>query len=79
MNDPKAEQLVQQFFTKKSTRFTNTAKSVTIEDEVERLDYMNFLKIKMLESGEMKKHLWTKQTILFWLYGNIWKYLKKML
>ena len=36
-----------------------------IEDEVERLDYMNFLKIKMLKSGKMKKHLWTKQTVLF--------------
>lgn len=36
-----------------------------ILDEVDRLDYMNFLKIKMLESGEMKKHLWTKSTILF--------------
>lgn len=36
-----------------------------IEDEVERLDYMNFLKEKMIESGEMKKHLWTKETPLF--------------
>ncbi len=36
-----------------------------IADEVERFDYMNFLKCKMLKSGEMKKHLWTKQTILF--------------
>lgn len=36
-----------------------------IEDEVERLDYMNFLKEKMIGSGEMKKHLWTKTTILF--------------
>lgn len=83
--DPKAEQLIQQFFTKKPTRFTNTTKSVTImkylgsddcyhfkvldrfdiADEADRLEYMNFLKIKMLESGEMKKHLWTKETILF--------------
>ena len=85
MNDPKAEQLLQQFFVKKPTRFTDTTKSVTImkylgsddsyhfrvldkfdiEDEVERLDYMNFLKEKMIESGEMKKHLWTKSTPLF--------------
>ncbi|MBQ3280046.1 hypothetical protein IJG92_00025 [Candidatus Saccharibacteria bacterium] len=85
MSDPKAERLIQQFFTKKPTEFTNSAKSVTImkylgsdnsyhfrvldkfdiEDEVERLDYMNFLKEKMIESGEMKKHLWTKETILF--------------
>lgn len=36
-----------------------------IEDEAERLDYMNFLKNKMLKSGEMKKHLWTKSTVLF--------------
>lgn len=36
-----------------------------IEDEVERLDYMNFLKCEMLKSGEMKRHLWTKQTVLF--------------
>lgn len=28
-------------------------------------DFMNYLKIKMLESGEMKKHLWTKSTVLF--------------
>ena len=85
MNDPKAEQLLQQFFVKKPTQITNTVKPVTImnylgsddsyhfrvldkfdiEDEVERLDYMNFLKEKMIESGEMKKHLWTKTTILF--------------
>ena len=85
MKDPKAEQLVQQFFTEKPTRITNTTKSVTImkylgsddfyhfkvldrfdiEDEVERLDYMNYLKTKMLETGEMKKHLWTKSTVLF--------------
>ena len=85
MKDPKAEQLVQQFFTEKPTRITNTTKSVTImkylgsddfyhfkvldrfdiEDEAERLDYMNYLKTKMLESGEMKKHLWTKSTVLF--------------
>ena len=36
-----------------------------ISDEAERLDYMNFLKISMLKSGEMKKHLWTKTTPLF--------------
>lgn len=36
-----------------------------IPDEVDRLDYMNFLKIKMLKSGKMKKHLWTKTTPLF--------------
>lgn len=36
-----------------------------IEDEVERLDYMNKLRDEMLESGEMKKHLWTKETVLF--------------
>ncbi len=36
-----------------------------IADEVERLDYMNSLKDQMLESGEMKKHLWTKTTVLF--------------
>ena len=85
MKDPKAERLVQQFFTEKPTQLTNTTKSVTImkylgsddfyhfkvldrfdiEDEVERLDYMNYLKTKMLESGEMKKHLWTKSTVLF--------------
>lgn len=85
MNDPKAEQLVQQFFTEKPTRFTNTTKSVTImkylssddsyhfrvldkfdiEDKIECLDYMNFLKEKMIESSVMKKHLRTKSTILF--------------
>lgn len=36
-----------------------------IADEVERLDYMNYLRDKMLKSGKMKKHLWTKTTILF--------------
>ena len=36
-----------------------------ISDEVERLDYMNYLKDTMLKSGKMKKHLWTKTTILF--------------
>ncbi len=36
-----------------------------IEDEVKRLDYMNYLRDQMLESGEMKKHLWTKSTVLF--------------
>lgn len=36
-----------------------------IADEVKRLDYMNSLKNKMLEIGEMKKHLWTKSTVLF--------------
>ena len=36
-----------------------------IADEVERLDCMNDLRDKMLESGEMKKHLWTKSTVLF--------------
>lgn len=36
-----------------------------IADEIERFDYMIFLKYKMLKSGEMKKHLWTKQTVLF--------------
>ena len=36
-----------------------------VEDEVERLDCMNFLKEKMIESGKMKKHLWTKTTPLF--------------
>lgn len=36
-----------------------------IEDEVERLDFMNNLRDEMLKSGEMKKHLWTKETILF--------------
>ena len=85
MKDPKAEQLLQQLFTRKPTRFTNTTKSVTImkyqgsdnryyfkvldrfdiTDEVERLDYMNYLKTQMLKSGEMKKHLWTKSTVLF--------------
>lgn len=85
MKDPKAEQLIQQFFTQKQTEITNTTKTVTImrylgsddcyhfkvldrfdiEDEAERLDFMNYLKIKMLESGEMKKHLWTKSTVLF--------------
>ena len=85
MKDPKAEQLIQQFFPQKRTELANGTKSVTImkylgsdnsyhfevldkfdiEDEVERLDYMNFLKIKMLKSGKMKKHLWTKQTVLF--------------
>lgn len=74
MKDPKAEQLIQQFFTQKRTEITNTTKTVTImkylgsddcyhfkvldrfdiEDEAERLDFMNYLKIKMLESGEMK-------------------------
>ncbi len=36
-----------------------------ITDELERLDYMNYLKETMLKSGKMKKHLWTKQTVLF--------------
>ncbi|MBQ3353370.1 hypothetical protein IJI29_02395 [Candidatus Saccharibacteria bacterium] len=36
-----------------------------IADEVERLDYMNNLRDKMLDSGEMKKHLWTKSPVLF--------------
>lgn len=36
-----------------------------ITDEVERLDYMNSLKNKMLKTGKMKKHLWTKSTVLF--------------
>ena len=36
-----------------------------IADEVERLDFMNDLRDKMLESGEMKQHLWTKSTVLF--------------
>lgn len=36
-----------------------------ITDEVERLDYMNYLKDEMLKSGKMKKHLWTKTTVLF--------------
>lgn len=36
-----------------------------IADEVERLDYMMKLKDEMLKSGEMKKHLWTKETVLF--------------
>ena len=36
-----------------------------IKDEVERLDYMNSLKEQMLKTGKMKKHLWTKSTVLF--------------
>jgi hypothetical protein len=36
-----------------------------IADDVERLDYMNNLRDEMLESGVMKKHLWTKETVLF--------------
>lgn len=36
-----------------------------IADEAERFDYMNNLRDKMLQSGEMKKHLWTKSTVLF--------------
>jgi 5-formaminoimidazole-4-carboxamide-1-beta-D-ribofuranosyl 5'-monophosphate synthetase len=36
-----------------------------ITDEVERLDYMNSLKDEMLASGEMKKFLWIKETVLF--------------
>lgn len=36
-----------------------------ITDKLERLDYMNYLKETMLKSGKMKKHLWTKQTVLF--------------
>ena len=36
-----------------------------ITDDLERLDYMNYLKDTMLKSGKMKKHLWTKQTVLF--------------
>ncbi len=36
-----------------------------IADEVERLDHMNHLKNEMLKSGKMKKHLWTKSTVLF--------------
>ena len=36
-----------------------------IADDVERLTAMNELRDEMLESGEMKRHLWTKETILF--------------
>lgn len=36
-----------------------------IADEAERLAYMNSLRDEMLKSGEMKKHLWTKETVLF--------------
>jgi hypothetical protein len=36
-----------------------------IADEVERLDAMNKLRDEMLASGEMKKHLWSKETVLF--------------
>jgi hypothetical protein len=36
-----------------------------IADPVERLDAMNALRDEMLASGEMKKHLWTKETVLF--------------
>ena len=36
-----------------------------IPDEVERLDVMNKLRDEMLASGEMKRHLWTKETVLF--------------
>ena len=36
-----------------------------VADEVERLEAMNALRDKMLASGEMKKHLWTKETVLF--------------
>ncbi|MFV0484678.1 MAG: hypothetical protein ACK5MU_00385 [Candidatus Saccharimonadales bacterium] len=36
-----------------------------IADDAERLDAMNALHDKMLTSGEMKRHLWTKETILF--------------
>ena len=46
MKDPKAEQLVQQFFTKKPTRFTNTTKSVTI---MKYLGSDNFYHFKVLD------------------------------
>ena len=36
-----------------------------IADEVERLDAMNALRDEMLASGDMIKHLWTKETVLF--------------
>jgi hypothetical protein len=36
-----------------------------IADEVERLGAMNNLRDEMLTSGEMKRHLWTKETVLF--------------
>lgn len=36
-----------------------------IADEVERLDTMNKIRDEMLEAGEMKRHLWTKETVLF--------------
>ena len=36
-----------------------------IPDEVKRLEFMNNLRDDMLVSGEMKRHLWTKETILF--------------
>ena len=36
-----------------------------ITDEVERFDYMNSLRDEMLASGEMKKFLWIKETVLF--------------
>ena len=42
-----------------------------IADEVERLDYMMKLKDEMLKSGEMKKHLWTKETVLFQIDGAL--------
>lgn len=37
-----------------------------VHDPAKRLDAMLELKKQMLESGEMKKHLWTKETVLFW-------------
>lgn len=36
-----------------------------IPDPVKRLDHMIELKKQMLESGEMKKFLWLKETVLF--------------
>jgi hypothetical protein len=36
-----------------------------IADSVERLDAINKLRDEMLASGKMKKHLWTKETVLF--------------
>ena len=36
-----------------------------VADEIERLDAMMNLRDEMLGSGEMKKFLWIKETVLF--------------
>jgi len=34
-------------------------------DMLDRLDYLRDLKDEMIESGEMTRHLWTEEAVLF--------------